>query len=419
MSQIATISRPAQNARTAVEPRFLADHIDHYYRERVAKTWDGGHIMHGRSPSADSVMMVSNDYLDLANHPAIRQAQIDTLDATDNTMVMSAVYLHGDSPQDDFENRMADWMAMESTLLCQSGYAANVGLIQSLGVKGMPVYIDMMAHASLWQGIQAAGLEAKPFRHNSVEHMRSLIKRNGPGIVAIDSVYSTNGSVAPVREIVDAAHEAGCVIIVDESHSLGTHGWQGSGMVAGLGLQDKVHFVTASLAKAFAGRAGLIACSDRLRQFIKYNSFPAIFSSALLPADIAALGKTLELIKAADEQRKRLFANTEYLRRNLDALGYNVEISKAQIIALEAGREQQTIVLRDALESRGVFGSVFCAPATATKRSLIRLSMNAGLTRRELDHVIRVCRDIREEVDLANWPSTRRAQRTGVESLAA
>ncbi len=140
----------------------------------------------------------------------------------------------------------------------------------------------------------------------------------------------------------------------------------------------------------------------------------------MLPPDIAALSKTLDLIKGADEQRQRLFANTEYLRRNLDALGYNVDISKAQIIALEAGREQQTMILRDALESRGVFGSVFCAPATATKRSLIRLSMNAGITRRELDHVIKVCRDIREEVDLANWPSTRRAQRNNaVESLAA
>ena len=420
MNQLSSINHQARNTRTAAEPDFLSAHVDHYYRERVEKTWQGGHIMHGRSPSEDAVMLVSNDYLDLANHPDIRQAQIDTLDATDNTMVMSAVYLHGDSPQDDFENRMASWMAMESTLLCQSGYAANVGLIQSIGVKGTPVYIDMMAHASLWQGIQAAGLEAKPFRHNSPEHLAAMIKRNGPGLVVIDSVYSTNGSVAPVREIVDVASKAGCVIIVDESHSLGTHGWQGSGMVAGLGLQDKVHFVTASLAKAFAGRAGLIACSDRLRQFIKYNAFPAIFSSALLPPDIAALSKTLDLIKAADEQRQRLFANTEYLRRNLDSLGYNVEISKAQIIALEAGREQQTMVLRDALESRGVFGSVFCAPATATKRSLIRLSINAGIAREQLDHVIRVCRDIREEVDLANWPSTRRAQRNNtVESLAA
>ncbi|HET7314076.1 alpha-hydroxyketone-type quorum-sensing autoinducer synthase [Salinisphaera sp.] len=419
MSNLSIFSAQNRDACVAAEPDFLSESVDKYYNER-GETWqEGSHIMRGSEPEPGAVMMVSNDYLDLANHSAIRQAQIDALNATDNTMVMSAVYLHGNSPQEDFEKRMADWMAMESTLVCQSGYAANVGLIQAIGGADKPVYIDMMAHASLWQGIQAAGLQAKPFRHNSSSHLASLIKRNGPGIVVIDSVYSTNGSVAPVAEIVDVAHQAGCVMIVDESHSLGTHGWQGSGIVAGLGLQDKVHFVTASLAKAFAGRAGLIACSRRLAEFIKYHSFPAIFSSALLPPDIAALDKTLDLIKSADEQRQRLFENTTYLRDHLAALGYNVDISKAQIIALEAGPEHHTIVLRDALEANGVFGSVFCAPATAANRSLIRLSINAGLTRRELDHVIKVCRDIRDEVDLANWPSTLRAQRQVTESMAA
>jgi CAI-1 autoinducer synthase len=419
MKKLSTLCRPSQDAHAAVEPRFLSAHVDTYYRERVEKTWQGGHIMHGRTPGPGAVMMVSNDYLNLANEPAIRQAQMDTLSATDNTAVMSAVFLHGDNPQEDFQNRTADWMAMESVLLSQSGYMANVGLIQAIGTPDTPVYIDMMAHASLWQGIQMAGLTARPFRHNSSKHLASLIKRSGPGIVVIDSVYSTNGSVAPVREIVEMAYAAGCVVIVDESHSLGTHGWQGSGIVAGLGLQPKVHFVTASLAKAFAGRAGLIACSERLSHFVQYNSLPAIFSSAVLPPDIAALAKTLELIKGADDRRAQLFENTDYLRRNLSALGYNVAISEAQIIALEAGHERQTIVLRDALEARGVFGSVFCAPATAAKRSLIRFSMNSGLSRSELDHVIDVCRTIREEVDLANWPSTRRAKRPVAEAVAA
>ncbi|WP_051882816.1 alpha-hydroxyketone-type quorum-sensing autoinducer synthase [Salinisphaera hydrothermalis] len=419
MTQFASPSIQACAARVAAEPSFLSAHVDYYYRERVKKAWNGGHMLDSRTPGPDAVMMVSNDYLDIADDPSIRQAQIDALEGSESTMVMSAVFLNGDSPQDAFERSMADWMGMEAALLSTSGYTANVGLIQAIATPDTPVYVDMMAHASLWHGITAGKLEARPFRHNSADHLASMIKRHGPGIVAIDSVYSTNGSVAPVREIVEVAHEAGCVIIVDESHSLGTHGWQGSGMVAGLGLQNKVHFVTASLAKAFAGRAGLIACSARLRDFIKYHAFPAIFSSAVLPSDVAGLAKTLDLIKSADKKRQRLFDNTDYLRRNLSALGYNVSDGEAQIIALEAGPEQQTMVLRDALESRGVFGSVFYSPATAAKRSLVRMSVNAGLTQGELDHVIRVCRDIRDEVDLANWPSTRRAQRNTVDTLAA
>ena len=413
------INRESLLPRAVAEPAFLREHVDHYFRERVEKTWNGGHIMHGREPGNDAIMMVSNDYLDMANHPDVMQAQIDSLRGTDNTMVMSAVYLHGDSPQLHFERRMAHWMRMESSLLCQSGYAANVGLIQSIGAPGTPVYIDMFAHASLWEGIRSAGLEARTFRHNDPGHLESMIRRHGPGIVIVDTVYSTNGSVTPLTDVVDVASAGDCVIIVDESHSLGTHGDQGRGMVAGMGLQGRVHFVTASLAKAFAGRAGLIACSERLREFIKYNALPAIFSSSLLPHEIAGLSKTLDLVRLADDKRARLHANADYLRRHLDALGYNVDISQAQIIALEAGPEPQTIVLRDALESRGVFGSVFCAPATATKRSLIRLSLNSNLTIAQLNRVIDVCAEIRDEVDLANWPSSRRKRRQQTVARAA
>ncbi|MES1924674.1 alpha-hydroxyketone-type quorum-sensing autoinducer synthase [Salinisphaera sp. T31B1] len=400
---------PALRPRSKAEPEFLREHVDHYFRERVEKTWKGGHIMHGRTPGPDAILMVTNDYLDLANNPQILQAQIDSLRGSDNTVVMSGVYLHGDSPQLDLERRMARWMRMESSLLCQSGYAANVGLIQAIGAPGTPVYVDMFAHASLWEGVRSAGLEWKPFRHNDASHLETMIERNGPGIVVMDSVYSTTGSVAPLKALVEVANRHGCVTIVDESHSLGTHGDQGRGLVAGLGLQSEVHFVTASLAKAFAARAGLIACSERLRQFIKYNSFPAIFSSSLLPHDIAGLSRTLELIRAADAERERLHASAAYLRRHLRALGYNVDTGQAQMIALEAGPEQNTMVLRDALESRGVFGSVFCAPATATKRSLIRLSVNTSHTYAQINRVIEVCAEIRDEVDLANWPSTRRA----------
>jgi len=177
-------------------------------------------------------------------------------------------------------------------------------------------------------------------------------------------------------------------------------------------LQSEVHFVTASLAKSFAARAGIIACSERLRQFIKFNSFPAIFSSSLLPHDIAGLACTLDLIKTADAERERLHASATYLRQQLSALGYNVDSGQAQMIALEAGPEQSTMVLRDALESRGVFGSVFCAPATAAKRSLIRLSVNTSHTPEQIDRVIEVCAEIRDEVDLQNWPSTNRAKKS-------
>lgn len=396
--------------RIAEEPAFLTDLVNHYYTERVEKSWQGGHIMQGATPEPGDVMLISNDYLSLADHPEITRARMDAIAGDEAGPVMSSVFMHGDTLQARYEQAMADWMGMEHSMLSQSGYMANVGLLQAIATEQTPVYIDMVAHMSLWEGVRSANAPVFPFRHNSARHLRQQISRHGPGIVVIDSVYSTNGDVAPVAQLVNTAHEHGCVMVVDESHSLGTHGPHGAGLVAEHGLHDKVHFVTASLAKAFAGRAGIIACSNRLTEFLKYSSHPAIFSSALLPHEVAALAATLDVIRDADSRRERLHANAAYLRHHLDALGYNVDASQSQIIALEAGPEWQTMRLRDALEARGVFGSVFCAPATATNRSLIRLSVNAMLTGHELDRVIGACADIRNEVDLWNWASTRRRQ---------
>ena len=172
-----------------------------------------------------------------------------------------------------------------------------------------------------------------------------------------------------------------------------------------------MHFRTASLSKSFAGRAGIIACADRNAEFIKYHSNPAIFSSGLMAHEIVILDETRRQIMRADRERKTLQESAAYLRGGLAALGYNVDASETQIISLAPGEEFRTIELRNALESMGIFGSVFCAPATAKNHSLIRFTVNSGLTRDQLDRVITACAEIRSEVRVDEWSSTRRKQR--------
>jgi CAI-1 autoinducer synthase len=232
--------------------------------------------------------------------------------------------------------------------------------------------------------------------------------RHGPGVIVVDTVYSTNGSVCPLREIAEIAALRGCVLVADESHSLGTHGPNGEGLVVELGLTNRVHFRTASLAKAFAARAGFIACAAHFTDYFKFESLPAIFSSTLLPHEVAGLAATLDVIRTEGWRREKLRANAAYVRAGLDRLGYNLHDSQSQIIALEPGTEQQTILLRDALEERGIFGSVFCAPATPKNRSMVRLSLNSALKQQELDRILDACRDIRAKTGFDQWPSTRR-----------
>lgn len=399
----------------ANEPDFLAQRINRYYRERVRDTWGGGHIMRGRVPGKNAIQLMSNDYLALANHPEILAAQRDVLLRDERAVVMSAVFLHDQSPQRDFEQRLAHFMNAESGILCQSGWCANTGLIQSIADAQTPVYLDMLAHTSLWEGVRSAGAQGVMFHHNDPNHLERQLLKHGPGVIVVDSVYSTNGSICPLVDIVELSRFHGCVLVVDESHSLGVHGKQGEGLVAALGLEEYVHFRTASLAKAFAGRAGFISCSERFTEYFKCESNPAIFSSALLPQEIAGLDATLSVIQSEGWRREKLLANSEYLRCHLEELGYNLNESESQIISLESGTEQQTIIVRDALEARDVFGSVFCAPATPKNRALIRFSVNSVLTRVELDHIIHACADMREEVDLKNWPSSRRNRTKPIE----
>lgn len=403
--------RPALSFRNAAVPEFVSLRVEKYYRERVQNTWGGGHIMRGRVPDAGALHLSSNDYLSLARHPRILSAMADSIQSEGNGMLMSGIFLHGACPQLILEGRLAEFMHAESGVLCQSGYCANTGLIQAIANDRTPVYADMMAHMSLWEGIKSAGAKAITVFHNEVEHLERQILRHGPGIVVVDSVYSTTGSLAPLREIVEICERHDCVLVADESHSLGTHGPNGAGLVVEFGLADRVHFRTASLAKAFAGRAGLITCSKRFNEYFKFESNPAIFSSTLLPHEVKGLDATLSVIRQEGWRRERLHANATCLRNRLDELGYNLNESQSQIVSMESGTEEQTIVLRDALESRGIFGSIFCAPATPKNRALMRFSVNADLTDTDLERIVGVCRDIRDEVDLANWPSTRRKHR--------
>ena len=276
-----------------------------------------------------------------------------------------------------------------------------------------PVNMDSLAHMSLWEGVRAANAPAQAFRHNDPGHLDRMMQRHGPGLVVVDSVYSTTGALCPLEEIVEVVEAHGSMILVDESHSLGTHGPQGRGLCAALGLTERVHFISASLAKAFAGRAGFFTVPDEMRYYLMSNSFPNIFSSCLLPHEVAGLSATLRVIQRSDLAREQLMRNTRRLRDSLVRLGYPIHQGTEQIISLEAGTESNTVALRDALETRGVFGAVFCAPATSRNRAMVRLTLSAALTDAEMSHVEHVAAEIAPIVKPWDWPIARRQRRRG------
>jgi len=391
----------------------LRNRIEKTFKPRWDGLWGGKFVLHGRPAGTNSVRLDGNDYLSLTGHPDIVRAHVSSLTRNNEQVIQSGVYLLDQHPARAFEHAMAQWIGKADGFLCQSGYAANMGLLQAIADRETPVYLDAMAHASLWEGARAAGAPSFPFRHNDTNHLERTMAQHGPGVVVVDAIYSTTGAVCPLHEMVEVAERFGSMILVDESHSLGTHGPDGAGLCAQLGLTQRVHFITASLAKAFAGRAGFFTAPEELRYFILSESFPNIFSSCLLPHEIAALAATLRVVQQSQEARLRLHANSRRLRGQLEAMGYPVHHGTEQIIALEVGTEPATMMVRDGLEDRGVFGSIFCAPATSRNRALVRLTLNAALTDAELTHVEEAARDLAQEVHPWEWPAARRAVTAG------
>jgi CAI-1 autoinducer synthase len=398
---VPAVRRPQLSAR-------LQDRIATEFASRLRDEWGGKFVTHGRAPVSNDVRLDGNDYLSITGHPEIVHAQLGAIRSDSEFVLQSGVFqLEGNSAW-QLERSLCDWLGVEDGLLCQSGYTANLGLLQVIADPHTPVYMDSLAHMSLWEGARAAQAPVYPFRHNDPQHLAKMMERHGAGLVVVDSVYSTTGALCPLREMVEAAERSGSMILVDESHSLGTHGPEGAGLCAMLGLTHRVQFITSSLAKAFAGRAGFFSMPAELRNYLMCHSFPSIFSSCLLPHEVAGLQATLGVIRKSDEARRRLHANTRRLRTSLTGLGYPIHQGSEQIISLEAGLEFDTLALRDALEAQGVIGAVFCAPATSRNRAMVRLTLNAGLTDAEMTHVETAAEVVAAQVKPWQWPIARR-----------
>jgi CAI-1 autoinducer synthase len=391
---------------TKYYPYFLQKRLDHYANVVLpALSSDKSPFFLNVTPNGQSIFVDNNDYLSLANHPEIIEAQINQLRVHDNSL-MSSFFVSGKGPREQFEDQMALHTKQEASILSTSGWDANTGLMQTIADKETPIYLDRMVHASLYVGAQLSGGVVHIFNHNNPEHLERKIKEYGIGIVVADSIYSSTGSVCPLNDIVTVSKKYGCVVVVDESHSLGLYGAQGVGMVANLGLQGQVDFITASLSKTFCARGGIITCSNKFKNYFRHNSYPAIFSSVLQNHEAARFIKTLEIIKQDEWRRERLHKNTTYLHSQLDYMGFNTEISTSPIISLEVNNESKAILLRDLLAQKNVVTAPFIPPAVPKKRCNTRMTVNCNLTFLQLQHIVKSCKEVapvikllKEEVD--------------------
>jgi CAI-1 autoinducer synthase len=340
------------------------------------------------SDISDFIALHQNDYLRLGNHPDVIAARDQANIRNRSESFMSSVYGGSSDECELFRKAVAECMQAEDVLLTTSGWAANVGLIEAISPVLSPVYIDSHAHASLYDGVKLSLGKKVVIEHNDTENLLTRIAHNGPGVVVIDAVYSTDGSIGDIARYLEICEIHDCVLVLDEAHSFGLFG-DGGGLAVELGLAERTHFRTVSLNKALGGHGGLIAGNRDMMKLARARCRSIIFSSATSSVSAGGHRAALEVVVNDPGRAHRCLHNAEILRRRFHAHGIDTGDSRCQIVSIFFDDEQETCEFYDRLRRAGILTSVFLYPATPAGVGLVRYSVHSELTEHEIDETVR------------------------------
>ena len=338
------------------------------------------------------LMLCSNNYLGLADHPRVREAAADAAmrwgaGAGGSRLVSGTMTIH-----QRLEERLAAFKGTETALLFGSGYLANLGVIGALADAGTVVCSDELNHASIIDGCRLARGRTAIYAHGDVEHLRWLLDEapERRAVVVTDSVFSMDGDVAPLAELSALTAARGARLVIDEAHATGCVGPDGRGAVAEAGLDGEEHIVVVgTLGKALGAYGAFAACSPAVRELLVNTARPFIFSTAPPPPAVAAALAALDLLEEQPERVAQLQANAGTLRDELAREGFDVAGSSTQIVPLVVGDAAQAMAICEAALEHGVFAQAIRPPTVPEGTSRLRLAVMASHTKAELREAAR------------------------------
>jgi 8-amino-7-oxononanoate synthase len=353
------------------------------------------------------LLLCSNNYLGLADHPRVREAAADAamrwgVGAGASRLVSGTMTIHG-----RLEERLAAFKGSEACVLFGSGYLANLGVISSLAGVGDTVFSDELNHASIIDGCRLSRAEVVVYRHRDVEHLEWCLHRHGGGrdgrgrrLIVTDSVFSMDGDVAPLVQIAEAAAAYDARLVVDEAHAIGNLGPDGRGAVAEAGLEGEVDVVIGTLGKAL-GSYGAYACgSTEMVRYLINAARSLIFSTAPPPPAVAGALAALDLLRDRPHRVQRLRSNSRVLRRALAAEGFPVPDGEMQIVPLIVGDERAAMSLCQQAIERGIFAQAIRPPSVPSGTSRLRLTVMASHTASELQRAAEVLGGLARNIGL-------------------
>ncbi len=340
------------------------------------------------------LMFGSNSYLGLTNHPRIKEAAKAAVDRYGSGCAGSR-FLNGTlSIHIELEEALADYLKREAVLLYSTGFQANLGALSPLVRRNDYVFIDERVHASI---IDATRLcltpQVRKFRHNNMEDLERLmsrVDRNALKFIVVDGIFSMEGDIAHLPDIVRIAEQYNCVVVCDDAHSIGVIGELGIGTGSHFGIHEAVDIQIGTFSKSLASLGGFIASSKAIIEYLKHHSRSLIFSASMTPAAAASVLAALEILKEEPERIDRLWANTNYAMTLFREAGFEIGNTQSPIIPLYVRDNMKTFALSKRAFDDGVFINPVVSPAVPSKESLIRFSLMATHTFQQIERAVEV-----------------------------
>ena len=336
------------------------------------------------------VMCGSNNYLGLTSHPKVKEAAIEAIRKY-GTGCAGSRFLNGTLDiHVELEEKLARFFRKEDALVFATGYQTNLGVLSTVVGRGDVAISDRLNHASIVDGLRLSHGEVKKFKHNDMEDLDRVLEgtRDRNKMVVVDGVFSMEGDISPLDQIVALRkkHEFG--FMVDDAHGVGVLGKTGRGTAEHFGVEDDVDIIMGTYSKSLATIGGFVVASADIIKYLKHLSRSLIFSASLAPALVAAVSTALDIIDQEPERRERLWSNTNKMMEGFRSYGFDIGEAASPIIPVVVGDDMLAFQMSLMLQEEGVFSNPVVSPATPPGRALIRTSYMATHTDEHLDRVL-------------------------------
>jgi len=343
----------------------------------------------------------SNNYLGLANHPALKKAAKEAIDRYGCGAVASRLISGNMTLHEELEDKIAKLKGTEAALVFNSGFQANVGIIPALVGEGDVIFSDALNHASIIDGCRLSRAKTVVYPHCDVNGLEEALKKataTGRKLIVTETLFSMDGDEAPLAEIVELAEGYGARIMVDEAHATGVFGPNGAGVAAKLGLADRVLVQMGTLGKALGGFGAYVAGSRALREFLINHCRSFIFTTSLPPPVVAAAIAAIELLYQEPQRRLALWHNCRALREGLKKTGFCLGKSESQILAPIIGDAERCMAFSERLLQRGVFAQGIRPPTVPPGTARLRVTVMASHTHEHLHRALDVFESVRSGI---------------------